>query len=191
MKIREWYNLRFVFVIGSFLSFCLFFVFFVLSNFNFFWSKLIDFSFILITLSGALFVYFNNQRDSHNHKIIEQINLIEGLLSELNFIQEDSINWRRMRDIHLKLDSPITKIHIENYISKINSWFFNKIGFWNINRINEQISQLDYLLENKEPPDEIQRNYICNNLINGILIKIVSLRNDLNEQEKILRENLI
>ena len=113
--------------------------------------KIIQFdSFLEIIITSfaviiALYTFFANQKDLHNNKIIEQIFLMDGLIAELNSVQ-GNIEWYEKEinsDAFLKLNHPINKIHIENYLSRLNGRFFNKMGFSIISNIGDKIYQLN------------------------------------------------
>src|SRR4030067_3211694 len=94
-----------------------------INNEQFFLNALLTF----FTITTALLVYFKGQRNSHNDKIEEQANIMDGVVSELDFI-EGNINWYKEemnKDSFLKLDHSINKIHVENYLSRLKGSFFN------------------------------------------------------------------
>lgn len=166
--------------------------------------SLSDFLEITITsfaIIFAIYTFLANQRDMHNNKVDEQIYLIEGLLAELSFIQEN-INWYKKDiedNVFLKLDHQINRIYIENYLARLNGKFFNKIGFANISNINDKITQLNsrvsegrelYLIfqEKNIPPQKRFNREYCLKIIKEVLPKIDALKNELEKQKKILKE---
>ncbi len=135
----------------------------------------------------AFYTFFANQRHNHNDKINEQIYLIEGLFSELDIISSN-ISWYKKEienNLPKKLDHPINKVHMENFLTRINGKFFNKEGFKTISNINDKINQLNTQVSEVRSNKnfKLDQGY-CSGIIGEVEEKIKNLKENLKEQKE-------